>query len=336
MSSVMAPGVLARLLRAYRAADPLNLYIGITSAGIVWVALLSRLAYHNPLEDDRTSMWDTISFSFITKWNRRFPVGGKTLMVADLADDTRGKMTGYRNRFTANWRKSGGRMAGALKRNMLRWWIFTHVLLLPRKIVEFLPAFLVEQLLLFLQTADAPRSIGYKLTAVAALRMLLEKSSIAQYLFSQNNAGVQPTFLGAQAAIYEKLQTMSPRARVCVTAAEVQTLFAKMDEGKWKWIDGAAKILLDVSTLPLGYAILWKDFGLTAVVCSIATTIGLTALTARAATLHAAAEQRVRELRKKQEGQLNELAASLPIWKLCEHTPSRQLRWQAICLGAGA
>jgi hypothetical protein len=60
----------------------------------------------------------------------------------------------------------------------------------------------------------------------------------------------------------------------------------------------------------------WKDFGLTAVVCSIATTIGLTAL-----TLHAAAEQRVRELRKKQEGQLNELASSVPIWKLCEHTP---------------
>jgi hypothetical protein len=58
------------------------------------------------------------------------------------------------------------------------------VLLLPRKIVEFLPTFLAEQLLLFLQTADVPRSIGYKLTAVAAPRMLLEKSSIAQYLFS--------------------------------------------------------------------------------------------------------------------------------------------------------
>ena len=56
MSSVVAlasGGWLARL----RAVDPLNMYIALTSVGIVWVLGVARLFYFNPLTHNRTTIW---------------------------------------------------------------------------------------------------------------------------------------------------------------------------------------------------------------------------------------------------------------------------------------
>jgi ABC-type multidrug transport system fused ATPase/permease subunit len=247
---------------------------------------------------------------------KKYPIGGKPMLVADLPGDHRGLVTPFRDRFLASWKKSGGKTSGALLRWMAPWWLFTHAINAPRKYVQFLPAFLVSNLLDFLENARVPVTVGYKLIALAALRAVCEKTAHLASHLSPNSAGVQPAFIGAKAAIYTKLQTMSPRGRVTISAAEVQTVFSKMDSGKWSWFGGTMDVGLEVASLPLGYYFFYKLFGLPAVLVSITTNFGLTAITAKVMARKTAADKRLRELRKKQEDALNELAGSLPIWKL--------------------
>ena len=74
--------------------------------------------------------------------------------------------------------------------------------------------------------------------------------------------------------------------------------------------------LIDLATLPLGYFFLYRLFGLPAIVVSIGANVAISTLTARVTTQKTISEQKLRELRKKQEGILHDLSANLPIWKL--------------------
>jgi hypothetical protein len=98
-----------------------------------------------------------------------------------------------------------------------------------------------------------------------------------------------------------------------------QTVFAKM-EGFTAAISmpGQARVLIDLATLPAGYYFLHRLFGLPAVVVSIGANVGISAVAARVTTQKTVSERKLRELRKKQEGVLNDLATNLPIWKFCE------------------
>lgn len=197
------------------------------------------------------------------------------------------------------------------------WWCFSHALQLPRKFVQFLPPLLVSNLLDFLQNPKAPMTIGYKLMLLAALRMICDKYTQSLYLFSVSNEGTQPAILGAQSLVLRKLQTMSPRARVAISASEVQTLFAKMEgfTGALS-MPGQAKVLLEVATLPVGFFFLWRLFGFAAIAASAAIGAAVIALVAKVGDQKTKSEQKLRSLRKKQEAVLNELASNLPIWKL--------------------
>lgn len=102
-----------------------------------------------------------------------------------------------------------------------------------------------------------------------------------------------------------------------LSAKEVQTLFSKMENFTAALsMPGQAKVLLEVATLPLGYFFLYRLFGPAAIAVSIAANVGISAIAAKVGTKKTKTEQKLRELRKKQEGILNELAANLPIWKL--------------------
>ena len=226
MSSVVQKlGWLARL----RHADPLNVYIVLTSAGIVWVAALSTICYRNPLTDNKTTVWGMFSFNFILPWMTRHPVDGTKMKLADLptekiAPGSGSAMKLISQRFREQFNRNGRSSSKAIGRIMLPWWTFTHVLQIPRKFVQFLPPMLVSSLLDFLQDGTLPMSVGYKLMVLAALRMICDKSAQAQYLFSATNEGTQPAIMGCQAMILEKLQTMSPRARCVVSIAVGETV----------------------------------------------------------------------------------------------------------------
>jgi hypothetical protein len=321
MSSVVAlagGGWLARL----RAVDPLNMYIALTSVGIVWVLGVARLFYFNPLTHNRTTIWQMWSFGFIRPWMIKHPVDGPKMRLAilpqeNVAPGATPRMKVFRRRFYAQWQACGGSSSKAIFRLMLPWWTFTHILQIPRKFVQFLPPLLVKHLLNFLQDTQAPMVIGYKLMLLAALRMICDKSAQALYLFSASNEGTQPCIFGCQTMILEKLQTISPRARVSISAAEVQTVFAKMERFTAALTaPGQARLLIDLATLPLGYFFLYRLFGLPAIVVSIGANVAISTLTARVTTQKTISEQKLRELRKKQEGILHDLSANLPIWKL--------------------
>eukprot|EP01043_Picozoa_sp_COSAG02_P009580 COSAG02_NODE_327_length_24561_cov_92.867754_19_plen_797_part_00 len=160
-------------------------------------------------------------------------------------------------------------------------------------------------------------TIGYKLMLLAALRMICDKYTEALYLFSVSNEGTQPAILGAQSLVLRKLQTISPRARIAISASEVQTLFAKM-EGFTAALSmpGQAKVVLEVATLPIGFFFLWRLFGIAAIGASAAIGAGVLGLVAKVGNQKTKTEQKLRSLRKKQEAVLNELASNLPIWKL--------------------
>ena len=308
------PTVISTLRSA--SADPLNRYIGITSAGIVLVVTLSRAFYCNPVTEDKTTVWDCISSSYIVKWVKKYPIDGKPMKLTDLVGDSRKMMTPYREKFMRLWTSSGGKTSGALLRWMAPWWVFTHLIQLPRKMVQFMPAFVVAHLVKFLGDPTAPISVGYKLMLLSALRAICEKTSELSSHLAPNSGGVQPAFLGAQAAIYKKMQTMSPRGRVTVSAAEIQTVFSKLDGGKWEWFGGTMNLGLEVASLPAGYFFIYRLFGLAAVLVSIGVNFGITAATAKVMALTEAADKQLRELRKRQEDSLTELSDALPIWKL--------------------
>jgi ABC-type multidrug transport system fused ATPase/permease subunit len=117
--------------------------------------------------------------------------------------------------------------------------------------------------------------------------------------------------------VLKKLQTISPRARVAISASEVQTLFAKM-EGFTAALSmpGQAKVVLEVATLPIGFFFLQRLFGFAAIGASVVIGGGVIALASKVGDQKTKSEQKLRSLRKKQEAILNELAANLPIWKL--------------------
>ena len=79
-SLVQKLGWLARL----RQMDPLNLYIYLTSAGIVWVGALGWTFYRNPLTDDKANVWGVFSFGFIRPWMIKHPIDSPKMKLADL------------------------------------------------------------------------------------------------------------------------------------------------------------------------------------------------------------------------------------------------------------
>jgi hypothetical protein len=83
--------------------------------------------------DDKASIWDTITFGFIVKWIKKYPIGGKPMVLADLPGDHRDLMTPYRQKFQQAWENAGGKTSGAMLRRMTPWWIFTHAIQAPRK-----------------------------------------------------------------------------------------------------------------------------------------------------------------------------------------------------------
>eukprot|EP01047_Picozoa_sp_COSAG01_P007296 COSAG01_NODE_275_length_19669_cov_8.676188_20_plen_355_part_00 len=353
------------------------MYIGFTSFGIVWVLALGRAFYYNPMTQDKTTIWGMFSYSFIKPWMIRFPSDApkmklKDLLVEDVSGGKEPRVSIFRRRFLAQWSKDKS-TSRAIFRLMLPWWIFTHALQIPRKVAEFMPTLVIPHILRFLQDPSVPRTLGYKLILLSALRTVVEKSAQALYLFSASNEGTQPAILGAQTAMLQKLHTMSPRARVASSASEIQvqmctmacgrpvlteinpyracrcqetdlvgrlapqTVFAKM-EGFTAAISmpGQARVLIDLATLPAGYYFLHRLFGLPAVVVSIGANVGISAVAARVTTQKTVSERKLRELRKKQEGVLNDLAANLPIWKFCECNhralAAVKRRWAGSCV----
>eukprot|EP01051_Picozoa_sp_SAG22_P028528 SAG22_NODE_10110_length_552_cov_1.571744_2_plen_67_part_01 len=65
-----------------------------------------------------------------------------------------------------------------------------------------------------------------------------------------------------------------------------------------------------MATLPLGYFFIYRLFGLPSVLISILANFGITALTTKVIAQKTVADERLRELRKKQEVSHN--ALSLP------------------------
>ena len=331
MSSVVQKlGWLARL----RAVDPITLYIYLTSAGIVWVGALGWGFYRNPLTDDKASLWGVFSFGFIRPWILKHPITARKMRLDDLpaekiAPGAAPRMKEFSGTFMKHWKHRGRSSSGAIWRIMMPWWTFTHALQIPRKFVQFLPPMLVSNLLDFLQDGTLPMSVGYKLMLLAALRMICDKAALAQYIFSATNQGTQPAIIGCQAAILEKLQTISPRGRCAISSSEIQTLFSKMERfTSTLSTPGQTRMLLDMASLPLGYFFFYRLFGIPAVLVSIGANVAVTALTARVITQKTVSEAKLRALQKQQEGILNELASNLPIWKLCENTltaPQRNL-----------
>lgn len=79
---------------------------------------------------------------------------------------------------------------------------------------------------------------------------------------------------------------------------------------------GQARLLIDYATLPLGYFFLYRLFGLPAIAVSIGANVGISALSAKVGRQKTISEEKLRDLRKKQEGILHDLSSNLPIWKL--------------------
>ena len=79
---------------------------------------------------------------------------------------------------------------------------------------------------------------------------------------------------------------------------------------------GQARLLIDYATLPLGYFFLYRLFGLPAIIVSIGANVGISALSGKVGKQKTVSEEKLRDLRKRQEGILNDLSANLPIWKL--------------------
>ena len=304
-----------------RGTDPVNLYIVLTSVGIVWVGAMAQIFYYNPLTHNKSSIWNMASFSFIRPWIKAHPIDGPIMKLSDLpkekiAPGSRSHMKVYSQRFGYQWERRGRSSSSAICRLMLPWWTWTHVLQLPRKFVQFLPPMLVSNLLDFLQDGKIPMSVGYKLMVLAALRMMCDKFAQCQYLFSCSNEGTQPAIMGCQAMILEKLQTMSPRARCAISSAEIQTLFSKMESFTSALsTPGQARMLLDIASMPLGYFFLYRLYGIPAIGVSIIANVAITALTARMTTQKSRSQAKLRELSKQQEAVLHELAGNLPIWK---------------------
>eukprot|EP01052_Picozoa_sp_SAG31_P004096 SAG31_NODE_166_length_21670_cov_22.507719_14_plen_412_part_00 len=331
MSDVVPAGALRRLLAAGRAADPITLYTWATAAGIVWIVAVGRIWYYNPMTQNKTSVWSMWSYNFIKPWMIKFPSDGPLMKLKELLPEPplkpgqKRKIQIFRERFHDSWTKctgSGrfwrnGRASGAFFWNMLPWWVFSHALQVPRKFVQFLPPLLVSHLLDFLQTKSLSNSLGYRLMLLSALRMICDKGAQALYLFSASNEGTQPAILGCQALVLKKLQTLSPRARVAVSASEIFTLFSKMENFTASLsMPGQAKVVTDAATLPVGFYFLYRLFGAPAVAVSIAVAVGITFVTSKVGSQKTISDQRLRELRKKQEAVLKEFAADLPIWKL--------------------
>ena len=280
MSAVVQAGALARLLVRLRAVDRLNMFLALTSGGIAWTVVLSYMCYRNQLTDHRTNVYSMWSYGFIVPWMRAWPVRGPTIKMRDLAGETPGRCDStpelsavavYRQRFAASWEAAGGRASAAIIRQMTPWWVFTHMMQVPRKFVQFLPPLLVSSLLEFLQNPNVPASVGYQLMVLAAARMICDKSSQAHYLFSATNSGSMPISVGCKALVIEKLQKLSPRGRVEISAAEIQTLFAKMESFMTTLsMPGQSRIALDLLSLPIGYFFLYRLFGIAAIVVSIA------------------------------------------------------------------
>lgn len=199
----------------------------------------------------------------------KFPSDGKLMKLKELlrepkpAQGQKLKIALFRERFHQTWNKCegtgrfwrAGKASGAFFWQMVPWWVFSHLLQLPRKFVQFLPPvrlyadrticrswiyimpyydggllsaqycagqLVISNLLEFLQTPGASNAVGYKLMLLAALRMICDKMCTSIYLFSVSNEGTQPCILGAQSLVLKKLQTISPRARVairCIAAA---------------------------------------------------------------------------------------------------------------------
>jgi hypothetical protein len=211
-------------------------YIGFTGFGIVWVLALGRAFYYNPMTQDKTTIWGMFSYSFIKPWMIRFPSDApkmklKDLLVEDVSGGKEPRVSIFRRRFLAQWSKDKS-TSRAIFRIMLPWWIFTHALQIPRKVTEFMPTLVIPHILRFLQDPSVPRTLGYKLILLSALRTVVEKSAQALYLFSASNEGTQPAILGAQTAMLQKLHTMSPRARVASSASEIQVPMCTMAFGR--------------------------------------------------------------------------------------------------------
>jgi hypothetical protein len=79
-SLVQKLGWLARLQKM----DPLNLYIYLTSAGIVWVGAFGWTFYRNPLTDDKANVWGVFSFGFIRPWILKHPIDSAKMKLSDL------------------------------------------------------------------------------------------------------------------------------------------------------------------------------------------------------------------------------------------------------------
>ena len=309
----------AEALAAVRRVD---LFIAGTGGAIVFITALGRIWYKNPITQDKTSILDVVSFSFIRPWIKKFPSDGPLMKVADLppepplAPGERPAIAIFRARFAAAWAKSGGSASGAFFRLMLPWWAFTHIMQLPRLFIKFLPPLLVTTMYDFLE-GRLPMSVGYKMVVLSALRMIGDKLGQALYLFSASNAGTQPAIMGSQAMVIEKMQTLSPRARMAMSASEVQTLFAKMDQFTMALsFPGQARLVVDALTVPCAAYFLLDKFGAPGVVAGAVAGAGLSLAAAKVGKEKTKSEQELRSLRKKQEAVLNELASNLPIWKL--------------------
>ena len=55
-----------------------------TGGAIVFITALGRIWYKNPITQDKTSILDVVSFSFIRPWIKKFPSDGPLMKVADL------------------------------------------------------------------------------------------------------------------------------------------------------------------------------------------------------------------------------------------------------------
>jgi hypothetical protein len=155
----------AWLVKWLRNADALNLYIGASGIGMVWVMGTAYIFYRNPLTNNKTSLSGMISFDFINPWMKAHPVTAPKMKLSDLPKETisggegsKSEVQKISERFMDQWNRRRS-SSSAIFRLMLPWWTFTHVLQAPRKFVQFLPPMLVQHLLGFLQVSGGHHPI---------------------------------------------------------------------------------------------------------------------------------------------------------------------------------
>ena len=317
-----AAAALARWLSMARSLDQLNVLIAGSSLGCLWILVMSRQNYVNPLDNNRPggplNFW---SASYVIPWIRRFPKNGPVMLLSDLPAESlalgsKPLVQGERERFEAAWEASGRGSAKAIWRLMLPNFAVLHLLKAPSQLLgNFLQPIIIAELLRLLQDPTMPIvRQGIKLASLSALAEIMQSTSSAMNWPVVQSAW-DPVERGMKALLFQKVLNASSRGRVACGSAELQTQLSELAALIWKVANpGYKQILLEALQIPMAYFQLYRIFG-PAAILAFAGSFVVHSVSTIADRRYKAAEAKNRQLKSTQEKLLKELASKLDVWK---------------------